>query len=224
MDAARPSPVDYRLLLTTLLFLFFAIPLATAVPALSWAVYIAFVAVLFASLRAVARNHRLLVPAAVLAVLTLVPFHPDPTGLLTHGPDLVFMGLIGVAIAGDVARRRQIDLDALYGAFCAYVFLGLCWGKAYAIVEASFPGSFAFGNTAPVPPFGQLLPDQLLMYLSFVTLTTVGYGDVTPLSPPARTLAVLEALVGQLFITVTIARLVGLYTAAAATTPERHDG
>lgn len=222
MGAARSSPVDYRLLLAAILLLFLALPLASTSPALSWIVYIAFVGVLFAALQSVARNRRLLAPAAALAALTLVPFPYDPTGLLTHGPDLIFMGIIGFSIAGEVLRREEISLDALYGAFCAYVFLGLCWGKAYAIVERSFPGSFGFGNTTPVPPFTASTPDDLLLYLSFITLTTVGYGDVTPLSPPARVLAVLEALVGQLFITVTIARLVGLYTASASR--PRHDG
>ena len=73
---------------------------------------------------------------------------------------------------------------------------------------------FSSDEATAVPPYETIGTDALLMYLSFVTITTTGYGDITPVSPPARVLCVLEAIVGQLFLTITVARLVGLYTAS----------
>ncbi len=217
------GPQRYRLLLAALLLLFLLIPLTGDQGLGNWVVIIAFVAMLLASLRAVGLGSRLLLPMSLLAVLTIVPFPVDPGGVLSQGPDLVFMALVASAILRDVGRRQVVSLDMLYGAGCFYLFLGLCWGKAYAIVERLTPGSFALGagpmagatSSAPFP----LGKDSLLMYLSFITLTTTGYGDVTPLSAMARTLAVLEAIVGQLFLTITLARLVGLYTATANLPP-----
>ncbi len=205
----------YRFLLASLLLLFLLIPFTGDETIANWAVTVLFVAVLVSSLLAVGLGSSLLAPMLVLAVLTLVPFRFDPGGLLTQGPDLLFMAIVAGAILRDLARRQIVTLDVLYGAGCVYLLLGLCWGKVYSIVERSWPGSFALGPRIPVPPFAPLGTDALLMYLSFMTLTTTGYGDVTPLSPPARIFAVLEAIGGQLFLTLMIARLVGLYTAAA---------
>jgi hypothetical protein len=84
-----------------------------------------------------------------------------------------------------------------------YLLLGLVWGVIYATIEMHAPGSFA----------GTLRLDERLsdwVYYSFVTLTTVGYGDITPLSMAARAVAMLEALVGQLYPAIIIARLVSL--------------
>lgn len=216
--SVEPTGGRYRFLLIALLALFVAIPATGFGTVSNWLLTLAFLGVLLTGLLAVARDRRLRLPVLLLAVLTVVPFRDDPTGLLTQGPDLVFMGLVAAAIMRDVARRRRITLDAVYGASCVYLFLGLCWGKAYAILETAFPGSFGFGTQTTVAPFAAPAKNDLLMYLSFITLTTTGYGDVTPLSPPARVLAVLEAIIGQLFMAITIARLVGLYTAAANAT------
>jgi hypothetical protein len=84
------------------------------------------------------------------------------------------------------------------------MLLGLLWAVSYEIVELLNPGSFSIASQRA----GATLPQ--LGYLSFTTLATLGLGDVLPLSPFARSLVVLEALVGQLFPVILIARLVTL--------------
>jgi hypothetical protein len=95
------------------------------------------------------------------------------------------------------------------GAVCGYLLLGMAWGVLYAMLDTAWPGSFEVGSRLAE----QVRADQsrvpLFTYYSFVTLTTVGYGDVTPLSTPARTCAWLEALTGQFYLAVLVAGLVG---------------
>jgi hypothetical protein len=105
-----------------------------------------------------------------------------------------------------VLAKGEITLHRVLGAVAAYLLLGLAWTNAYELVHAVRPDAFRFAEAEP---------DRMsLLYYSFVTLTTVGYGDVTPVAPAARSLAVAEALVGQLFPAVLIARLVSMELAA----------
>ena len=85
-----------------------------------------------------------------------------------------------------------------------YILIGVLWAFFYILIEAAYPGSFNFAG-AKMDRLG-------FLYFSFVTLTTTGYGDVLPVSVQARSLAILEMLTGQLFIAMTVARLVSLYS------------
>jgi voltage-gated potassium channel Kch len=85
--------------------------------------------------------------------------------------------------------------------------LGLLWSLAYRLVDTLTPGAFAFNATHE-----QSMADFSAFYFSFVTLTTVGYGDITPVSSVARMLAVMESMTGTLYVAVLIARLVALYS------------
>ena len=102
-------------------------------------------------------------------------------------------------------RAGPITWSRLQGGICAYLLLGMVWASAYQVVEQSQPGSFHF-VTAPAS-FDQLI--SKLTYFSFCTLTTVG-GDVAPVAPIARSLAVAEAAVGQLFPAILISALVAM--------------
>jgi voltage-gated potassium channel Kch len=84
-----------------------------------------------------------------------------------------------------------------------YLLLGLTWAVAYELVALRQPGAFAGTST-------EVDASQRWLYYSFVTLTTVGYGDVTPVHPIARSLAVLKALTGQLYPAILLAHLVSL--------------
>src|SRR5204863_7015600 len=99
--------------------------------------------------------------------------------------------------------------DSIYGAFCGYLLVGLIFGHLYRCLEALSPGSF-HGNA----DFMAHVQDErythfLLVYFSFVTLTTVGYGDITPASEATRGLAVVEAVIGQFYLAVLIGELIG---------------
>lgn len=104
-----------------------------------------------------------------------------------------------------VFSRSVLDIDRLYGAAATYLMIGVMWSFCYAIVDRKYPQSFAIrGSTGALE-----LTD--LVYLSFSTLTTTGFGDVIPLTRVARAVCVIETIVGQLFIAILIARLVGFH-------------
>jgi voltage-gated potassium channel Kch len=106
-----------------------------------------------------------------------------------------------------VFRQGPVTFHRIQGAIAAYLLLGLAWANAYELIELARPGALRF------PDGGGPTPIRLI-YFSFVTLTTVGYGDITPLHPTARSLAISEALVGQLFPAILIARLVSMEIAS----------
>jgi hypothetical protein len=104
----------------------------------------------------------------------------------------------------------RIDAERVYAALSAYLLIGVCWGVAYAAMTRVLPGSLLSGGV--VPPAGIGMGDAI--YFSFVTLATLGYGDLVPATPAMRGLAVFEAVIGQLYLALLVARLVGLQTAA----------
>lgn len=130
--------------------------------------------------------------------------------LSDHLFQVVFLGFVAAMILRAILTQGRINADSIFGAICAYLILGLAWGSLYAVVEVSHPGSFqASGEMAETLQAGETR-GAVFVYYSFVTMTTVGYGDITPLSPPARTLSWLEAMTGQFYIAVLVAFLVGI--------------
>ena len=99
-------------------------------------------------------------------------------------------------------RARSIDREHVYAALSAYLLAGIFFGVLYWVLEQIRPGTFALA--------GEFSPNSAI-YFSFVTLATLGYGDIVPRADVARGLATLEGVGGQLFLAVLIARLVSLY-------------
>jgi voltage-gated potassium channel len=113
---------------------------------------------------------------------------------------VLLVGAAPIAIATSILRRRVIDLRTVLGALCIYVLLGLLWAFVYtAIGTINAPSFFA---QQPHPTTSQYV------YFSFVTQTTVGYGDLTPAHSLGRALAALEALLGQIYLVTVVAVLV----------------
>ena len=106
-----------------------------------------------------------------------------------------------------------MTVNLIYGSVCVYLLIGLVWAFIFSALEILYPGSFKFELQNPgadvLLTTNQLQLSQLLYY-SYVTLTTLGYGDISPVSPPARSFATLEAIAGQFYLTILVARLVGL--------------
>ncbi len=126
---------------------------------------------------------------------------------------ILFLSLASAGVLARVLRAGPVTTQRIQGAVAAYLMMGLIWAFAYSLIELREPGSFNLPG-APAEGYsdsGGSMRD--LAYFSFVTLTTLGYGDVTPKSSSARTLATLEALVGQLYLVILIARLVSLQAA-----------
>lgn len=130
---------------------------------------------------------------------------------------IVFLALTSTGVLARVLRQGRVTPRRIQGAVAVYLMLGLVWGYAYALVELGAPGSFEFPATSGAVPEGVDATTRDLIYFSFVTLTTLGYGDVKPIGSSARTLATLEALVGQLFLVILISRLVSLEVAHSRT-------
>jgi hypothetical protein len=126
------------------------------------------------------------------------------TGALVAGSGIA---LLAAASAIRFAmRERVVDAEHVYAALSAYLLAGLCFGVLHWAIENAWPGSFGEVGTGGT---GAGFPLPTAIYFSFVTLATLGYGDVVPKSEVARGVAVLEAVGGQLYVAVMIARLVG---------------
>ena len=105
-----------------------------------------------------------------------------------------------------VLKNEKVSREKIAAALCVYLLAGYLWACLYTFADILNPGAFQ-NNLRGYPD---------LLYYSFITLATVGYGDITPVTPLARSLAVLEAITGQLYLAVMIARLVGLHIVHAA--------
>jgi len=119
---------------------------------------------------------------------------------------MVFLAMMAGVVLFQVFREGPITVHRIVGAVAVYVLLGVLWAEGYQLVALLRPGAFVASGGAPVGA-----PD--LTYFSFVTLTTVGYGDITAVHSAARSMALLEALTGQLFPAILIARLVSMQVA-----------
>ena len=102
-----------------------------------------------------------------------------------------------------------IDKERIFASLSLYLLFGLIFALIFTVIEELLPGSFHFPNTvSPDSISGSL---EHLTYFSYVTLATLGYGDIVPVSGPAKGLAILEAVLGQMYLVVVVARLVSLY-------------
>jgi len=120
---------------------------------------------------------------------------------------LTFCGLSTVIAGHNVFVMHQVDVNSLIGAFCVYLVIGLIWALLYRLLHLYGLTLFS-GNITQQEK--EILPD--LVYFSFVSLASLGYGDIVPVSGLSRTLAYLEALVGQFYLAVMVASLVGVYS------------
>jgi hypothetical protein len=175
---------------------------------------IVFSLILISGVMSVARSRFITVLAAMFALAsfsalwmaTLVP----SVGLASLNDFLVivFLGMLSVVVLHQVFREGPITMQRITGAVVVYLLLGLMWAHAYKLVELQRPGSFNSAGLSTVDH--DFNPKTRLIYFSFTTLTTLGYGDITPVHPIARSLAILEGLIGQLFPVILIARLVSM--------------
>lgn len=169
---------------------------------------------LLAAARGIAgRGHVALVLAAAVAVAVRLVARIGDTALLLSASDPAWVVLGSIAAAGTLRfalTGRRVTSEHVYAGLSVYLLLGHFFGMLYWTVERIWPASFAAGGVAPLPS-GFALQDGI--YFSFVTLATLGYGDIVPVGGAARGLAVFEAVAGQLYVAVLIARLVGSYLA-----------
>ncbi len=144
------------------------------------------------------------VGSATLAVRWMAFFTPTMALQVWSGAwSIAAILVIALVLLAQVFRPGPVTSYRLQGAIAVYLLFGVGWAHAYHLTGLLHPGSF---NT----PSGEIPSVLDWAYFSFITLTTVGYGDITPVRPIARTLAMGEALTGQLYLAVLIARLVAM--------------
>lgn len=114
--------------------------------------------------------------------------------------NLIVLAAFALVVLGKVVSSGTITSHRIQGAVAVYLLFGLVWANAYEWMEVTHPGAFS----------GAITHGASWIYYSFVTLTTMGYGDIIPVHPGARSLAAAEALTGQLYIAILVARLVAL--------------
>jgi len=126
------------------------------------------------------------------------------------GADLFFVlyfGLLAYSYVRQITQSRRVTANLLHATFCLYLIIGLFWGSLYTLLDELMPG--AYGGTLL-----DSVPDKSIHvynYFSMVTLTTLGYGDITPQTTGAAALCQMEAIVGQFFTAVLVAWLVGMH-------------
>jgi len=199
-------------LLVALGILFFTLPFVDELAHGELIISALFSLVLFSAVISVAQRRQTLVVALIIAVPTLLVrwinhVHSDflPPQLFLWG-GISLIGFVVFYLLRFVLRASYVGVEVLCASVSAYVMLGLMWTMAYWLVDILAPGSFSF-NTSAGP---KTMEGFSAFYFSFITLCTVGYGDITPISKVARMLAALEAMVGLLYVAVLIARLVGI--------------
>jgi hypothetical protein len=171
--------------------------------------------VLMSGVLAVARKRRILIVAIVLVIPVIAArwahlFRPGQSPAITLVPALVFFGFMIGHLLYFILQAKRVDSEVLCAGLSVYLLLGMTWMVAYMLVDQLSPGAFVF--TAGGPNSAHDMTGFTAIYFSFITLTTVGYGDIVPISNIARMLTSIEAVTGTLFMAVMIARLVSLYS------------
>ena len=173
---------------------------------------VSFSIVLISGVYAVSEKKKRFYAIVSLAVLAFICFW---TGDLLHSKTIETIGEISIllfffftvaAILAYLFREKEVTADVIIGSVCGYFLLGLMWAFVYPLLEAAQPGSFTHGGES-------LTTTGDFTYFSFVTLTTLGYGDMVPITNQAKSLAIVEAAMGQLYVAILIARLMGIYIA-----------
>ena len=118
---------------------------------------------------------------------------------------VLFAALVIVSILGFMFKSEKVDREIIYAAILLYLLAALTWAFVYTFLELVDPASF---NIDLSQPQSYLLVFQ---YFSFVTITSLGYGDITPVTEVAKAITTLEAVAGQLYLVVAVAWLVGMY-------------
>jgi voltage-gated potassium channel len=212
-------------LLVSLLFLFVITPVVAVLRHGVLVMNVIAATVLVAGTYALSERKRLFAGAVILSGISIIGTwlllitQQRWAAIFSHTCVVLLILYFSVTILGYVLQSGKVTTDRIFAAICVYMLIGYAWTFAYALVEELQPGAFlALSQVAPNDYVSHVLE---MRYFSFMTLTTVGYGDILPRSAAARSLAALEGVTGQIYLTVLVARLVGLHIVHAHTSSER---
>ena len=214
----------FDILLATLSLFLLSVPVTHALShSLRVANFVAttfMVALLISAAFAVSQSRRtvvialsLAVPSIVLRILNLL-LDSDGVLITEHLLEILFLGYVIFVLLKHIFVAERVSFNTICASLCTYLLLGLLWAMIYSAIDVAQPGSFAFPLLDETRVGMMRFSDERTVfpiYFSFVTITTLGYGDIVPVSASARMLAAMEALTGQLYLAVLVARLVGIH-------------
>ena len=183
-------------------------------------VLVGFTVILLSSLFAVSGSKRHLIVAALLSVPPVIcqSIHAvrpnEQLSAFGYGFTILFLAYIIALVIRALFQQRTITADLICASLCAYLLLGVCWAFVYAFIECQMPGSFHMSDVHLAEAESLEVSRAHLgfaMYYSFVTLSTLGSGDVIPVNSISRVFSYSEAVAGQVYLAVLVARLVGLH-------------
>ncbi len=122
-----------------------------------------------------------------------------------------FMFMLVYSIMKRVLLEASVTLETLRGAICAYLLIAFAFACIYTFIEVVFPGSFSYGAHS-LDLGGNYNFFSWILYFSFVTLLTIGYGDLTPLNSFSQSFSILEGIVGQFYVAMLVSRLIAVYS------------
>ena len=170
-------------------------------------------AILISGTYAASKKNYITITAASLSLPMLVSIW------ISHFVDMPFLVLVGdcfgiafiaflvIIILSFIFGEHEVTSNVIYASIVVYLLIAIMWAFVFSVLESIHPGSFAIGES-------QIEVGQpLFIYYSFVTITTLGYGDITPITATASSFSVLEAVTGQIYLVVLVARLVGMHIA-----------
>ena len=208
----------FRNLLFFLLLYIFGSPFLTNFPSFAILAHLSLSASLLLSVYAIKKEQGFRTTAMIFLLPVLVLYWCAIYDVIGSGRIYsyillsLYLGLLVFTFAAQIAKFKVITLNTIIATLCLYLIIGLFWGALYSLLYELSPGSYS----------GALLDNtdgnkfSLFIYFSIVTLTTLGYGDITPQTLGASSLCQLEAIVGQFFTAVVIAWLVGSYASSKA--------
>jgi hypothetical protein len=235
---ARVFRHRFTVLLATLLALMLVAPavleaVEAVAPAAGAVVYLVlFACVLLAAILAVSGRRGVMEFAISLAIpillldLAALFLWPGELPLLRHGTRVIFISFVIVVLLRHLFQQHRITFDTISASLCAFLLLGAFWANVFSILETAAPGSFV--DTVRPASLGTRATSEearsaRMLYFSFVTLSTIGYGDIVPGTMLARMCAVTEAMMGQGYLLVMVSRLVAIQVSQSqppATTEE----
>ena len=149
----------------------------------------------------------LLVLPLLLATWTRHFIESPALSLVSICSGILFFAFMVITVLSFVLKKNIVTLNVIYASIVVYLFIAMMWAFIFILVETLQPGSIALTHSRIEESTFHFY------YYSFVTITTLGYGDITPTSEIARSLAIIEAVIGQIYLVVLVARLVGIHIA-----------
>ncbi len=224
-----PKSVRYGILFGTLVFLLLTMPFLDKRSVGEFFLNVLFLSILVGCVQAVRSDRRLVGLCVVFGSgLFASPawgiFPPSVTTNIVSIAALIgFSGVVIISLSLDVFRAREVSAGSIFGACSVFFLLGLFWYGIFSLIEVLQPDSFAFAEYHPADLANIMgvqqdiaeatLKRSQIFYFTYVTITTLGFGDVRPVSDVARIYTTIAAMSGQLFLVVLVARLVGIQSA-----------